>query len=367
MAKGLQEIREAVERGKTKDALTGLLEWTRTHLPGRRNDATLLNSQFGELGQQFIQGTVTMEEYQVQQARINVRVLQLIDLMEGEWRTDTDDRPAAAQPTLHEYHSYTCDRVDHNDQFQLNLASRAQQRTQFYYLYGGEMQSPEGFFKRVSYHLEGRLLDYLNPGLSSSCRVERLRMTFEFSRQPELYRQNILRSFFAMLGLNPNEHEPLLDRTLAYCLERSPLLSDLGPDDYVCLYLNISQYEWDPQLTPGAARWFIRQFCGGQLSEQQPACLFFFGINYEDDNTTVREQVRQAIAESDDVVTLPEFDMVYRRDIGQWLQRYRQLAPQPRERNELLKNTFGDAEEHYMADVEVELRRIIDNYNNQLL
>ena len=62
---------------------------------------------------------------------------------------------------------------------------------------------------------------------------------------------------------------------------------------------------------------------------------------------------------------LPELGMVEKRDIGQWLERYKQLSPNSRSRKELMKTAFGPESEYYMEDVELELKKIIDNFNNQ--
>ncbi|MEZ4985093.1 MAG: hypothetical protein R2795_08680 [Saprospiraceae bacterium] len=96
---------------------------------------------------------------------------------------------------MHDYHAYTCDRVEHSDSFR-QYFQQQQEAVQFYFLYGGDLQSHEGLFRRIAYDLEGRLQDYLNPALQTHIAAIQMEMTFEFSRQLEHYQQNILRSFF---------------------------------------------------------------------------------------------------------------------------------------------------------------------------
>ena len=58
--------------------------------------------------------------------------------------------------------------------------------------------------------------------------------------------------------------------------------------------------------------------------------------------------------------------MVQTRDLARWLERYKQLAVNSRQRKEILKTNFGQAKEHYIEDVEPVLKKIIDTYNSQL-
>ncbi len=363
----LDDIRGLITESKTKLALEALQQWAESHLPEQRNTVDLLLARFHQNAQAFVVGTVSMEDYQVEVTRINQGVLTLIDAFRAPAPAPGATAAAPApRPALHEYHAHTCDRVSHSDTFRTHFAGVDTHRVLFYYLYGGDLQSHEGFFRRTAYHLEGRLEDYLSSGVAATRRVLQLEMTFEFSRQPELYKQNILRSFFTMLKLPPNEHEPLLTRDLCYVLDQSPLLKGMSADDFVCVYLHISEYHWDAALTPAAARWFIREFCEAEPAADRPRFLFFFAIEYEEDHESIRDQVRTALEQSDYVLALPELDMVEQRDIALWLETYKQLAPGTRERKTLLKDNFPD-EEHYMEDVELALRRIIDQYNNRIV
>ncbi|MEZ4985094.1 MAG: hypothetical protein R2795_08685 [Saprospiraceae bacterium] len=97
----------------------------------------------------------------------------------------------------------------------------------------------------------------------------------------------------------------------------------------------------------------------------QHTCLF--GIEYDDMDTPAKQEVVAAMQQADLLTPLPELGMVYQRDIGQWMERYKQISPNSRTRKELLQQAFGHADEHYMEDVELELKKIIDQYNNNLL
>lgn len=348
---------------KPLPALEKLLAWAKLHLPAVVNNIELQFARVNLVVQNFQQGLMTMSEYQTNLLQINNGILYLLDECKK-------GAPAAnigtTGPTLHEYHAYTCDRVAQKDTFR-DFFSAQENPVQFYFLYGGDLQSHEGLFRRIAYDLEGRLQDYLNPELQTSIQAVRLEMTFEFSRQLDHYKQNILRSFFSTVGLPPNEHEPLLEKDLAYVLEHSPRILNLKPTDYVCTYLHISQYDWDAELTPEATRWFINEFCNkGQISAATTV-LFFLAIEFDETDEEIRKEVVSALETAESLRSLPELGMVHQRDIGRWLEQYKQVSPNSRTRRDLLRSTFGNNPEHYMEDVELELKKIIDQYNNNIV
>lgn len=359
----LQQVGQLLVESKPLPALEQLLVWAREQLPEMVNNIELQMSRVNLVVQNFQQGLMTMSDYQTNLLQINNGILYLLDECKKSVGTSITDAGGAA---LHEYHAYTCDRVVHSDTFRA-LFNQQQQPVQFYFLYGGDLQSHEGLFRRIAYDLEGRLQDYLNPELQTNIQALQLEMTFEFSRQLEHYQQNILRSFFSMLGLPPNEHEPLLEKDLAYALERSPRLQNLKPTDYVCVFLHISQYDWDADLTPAAARWFIKVFCQEGKVKASAAMLVFLAVEYDEEDTELKAEIMTALESAEHLSRLPELDMVNQRDIGRWLEHYKQVSPNSRTRKELLKTVFGNAQEHYMEDVELELKKIIDQYNNNIV
>lgn len=362
----LQQIGQLLVAGKPLEALEELRLWAKEQLPDMVINVDLQLSRTNLLTQNFKQGLIGMADYQTNMIQISNGVLSLIEEFKellAESAPATADKAGAS---LHEYHAYTCDRVAQSDSFRQFFAKQ-DLAVQFYFLYGGDLQSHEGFFRRIAYDLEGRLQDYLNPNFETSTQALQLEMTFEFSRQLEHYKQNILRSFFAMMGLQPNEHEPLLEKDLTYVLPISPRLHNLKSTDYVCIYLHVSQYDWDAELSTEAARWFVNEFClKGQLVT--PATiLVFFAIEYDEEDEEIKAEVEQALAEAETLQALPELSMVHQRDIGQWLERYKRISPNSRTRRDLLKQTFGANKEHYMEDVELELKKILDKYNNNIL
>lgn len=356
----LIEIGRLLIEGKHQLALEKFRDWAKANMPDKLTDVELQLSRVNLNIQTFAKGLMTMAEYQANMLQVNNGVFLLLE----ECKQEQNKGKTSSLPTLHEYHAYTCDRVEHSDIFRNNF-DLTPESIQFFFLYGGDMQSHEGLFRRIAYDLEGRLLDYLNPDLETRTKALQLEMTFEFSRQLPHYKQNILRSFFSMMGLLPNEHEALLERDLAYVMERSPRIQGMKAGDYICIYLHISQYDWDAELTPEAARWFITTFCAVELATEMPRFVVFFAIEYDEEDEEIRKEVQEALTTAETLIPLPELGMVEKRDIGQWLERYKQLSPNSRSRKELMKTAFGTESEYYMEDVEVELKKIIDNFNNQ--
>jgi len=92
--------------------------------------------------------------------------------------------------------------------------------------------------------------------------------------------------------------------------------------------------------------------------------LFFLAIEYDEEDEQRIREIHQAVEKSEHIQPLPELGMVYRRDVGKWLEKYKKIAPMSRERKRLFKENFPD-EEYYMEDVEIALKKIIDDYNGR--
>ena len=356
----LSDVRKLLEENKLKEALEILKMWTSSHIPEKQRDVELQLARVSMAVQAFTKGIKPMAEYDAERLKITDTALMLVEECERE----KDGEKASIHTSgLSEYHAYTCDRVDHSDAFRQTFG-QSTENPQYFSLYGGDMQSHEGFFRRMSYDLEGSLQNYLNAELTSTSQALQLEVTFESSKQLDIYKQNVLKSLFSTFGLSANEHEPLMSKDLPYVLERSPRTTGLKSTDYICIYIHISEYDWDAQLTPEAASWFVKEFCGAPLPDDTTPVLVFFAVEYDEDDEKIRGEVQSTILEIEKIKALPELDMVSKRDIGQWLERYKQVAVNTKARKQILKEVFGQTEEHYMEDVEIELKKIIDQYNN---
>jgi hypothetical protein len=263
---------------------------------------------------------------------------------------------------FHDWHRYTCDRTPQDRRFKQVIRGTDQQKACFYYIYGLDLHSHFGLVKRFQYDLMGVLKSHLNPKLAKACTVERSEIIpVMLDEDLEYHKIDILTSLFADFDVQPNSHEPLLDKTIVDLWQSAPRLKGLGPDDQVCCYLGIHELDWDAGVTPQIVDWLISDFCGSNLPAEAPTFHFYLGIEFERPDSPVRDEVLEAIREKERIYVLDELQIVRRRDIQRWFNMYRNIFSDPTRRDELLNEHFGaDADEFYMNEVEVKLKKIID-------
>lgn len=324
------------------------------------NDIIIVKVKFQALKREK---TLALEERRllnVTQNQITDALLKLIDQIE---ESDLINNSTTAVP-IHYYHQHTCDRVEQSDCFRAFYNQKKEQKKHYYYIFGLDMQSHIGLFKRLAYDLEGRLEDFLNPNLETTKKSLKLELTFETSNNLDFYKENVLKSLFAACSISVDEQAPLLEKKLTDVLTHSPSIQGLGADDFVSIFMSISEWDWDAEVTPNIVRWFIQSFCGDDLPATSPTFVFFFAIIYEEDDSEVEKEIRATIDGSTNVEALPELNMVELRDIKKWFAKYRLLADSSRERKALIEKHFGKEKEFYMEDVEIEFQKIIDAYNS---
>ncbi|MFT4973667.1 MAG: hypothetical protein ACI9XO_003325 [Paraglaciecola sp.] len=335
------------------------------------NDLSLLKFTFNENSQKLRLQLIQSQDASIAFNNVNYALLKLVDSLEEKDLQpnflNKDNTEKNGNLALHEHHKFTCDRIDQSDRFHQVFSNKRAEKVHFFTITGIDLQSHEGIFKRFAYDLEGRLLDYLNPGLTSECASLKLSITFDSSRDLTIYKQNILKSLFTAMSLPPGEHEPILEKNLHYLLEKSPQMGALGKEDFVCILLNISQWDWDSKITPVVTRWLITEFCKTRLPENSPTFFFFFGIVMDEDDEEMQTEIREAIDNSEFIKPLPELEMVKAKDVSKWLAKYNFVVEGTRERKQKVKEIFSFESEKYMEDVEIDLQKIIDEYNNKLM
>ncbi len=323
------------------------------------NEVVLQESRFNENETERMGGRLSFEKAALVTNQVKQSFLLLIDKLQP---ADLKEKPGQS---FHEYHSYTCDRVPQNDRFKEIFIEKKSKKTHYFYLYGFYLQSLKGLFKRISYSLEGSLRDVINPNQDSGSKTFQADLPIKYSNNVDVFKLDILKDLFTAFDMKVNECEPLLEKDLAWLQQNSPSLQGLGPSDYVCIFVSISEWDWDKKITPDITRWMIKNFCEVDLPADSPTFLFFFAVSYEDENSPVEQEVEEVISKGEYVVGLPELEMVPMRDIASWFNRYSFIKESSRELVELRNQHFSHAREHYMDDVETILRKIIDEYNQQ--
>lgn len=273
--------------------------------------------------------------------------------------------PAPTPPPslLHEWHRYTCDRSPQDTRFQ--GIRQAQASTQFFYFYGLDRHAHQALVERFAYDLEGVLRSHLNAEVDKRCRVARaLDLVLLLNGDADACKTEILASLFTKFGVDPDSHGPLLQSQLAELWRNSPELRGLGSQDRVCCYMGIPEFDWEREVTPKVVTWFIDKFCGASLPPEAPAFYFFFGVEFEEEDSPVKAEVEAAIrAGGNRVHLLPELGMVSDRDVKRWIRTYQDFMPNREQRDAIYEAATGGAAEIYMEDLILHLHRIIDQIN----
>lgn len=348
------KIRKKLAEGELEEALFEWVQWVNT-----ANDAELLKtaialqSRYSKLESNKVKGIISQDNFNLEYNQI---VDGLLDLLNNQSQSNL----------LHLHHSYTCDRGPQTQAFNAQIQAFPDRKVQFFYLYGGDLHLHTGMFRRIVLDLEGRSLDYLNSSLAAACKVRAIEITFEGYEPLEDYKTELLKGIFAAFALQPNQLGPILNRRLNDILQASPLLRDLGGSDYVCVYINIDKYSWYTDHTPEAARWFMEEFCNCVLQPGQPRFMFFFSVEFEEEDDILAQDVRDKMDDNPNIQALPELNKVALSDIDRWLGKYKKIEPDPRERKKILQAHFNGASEHYMIDVQETLQELIKTYNDRL-
>jgi len=365
----LEQIRQGVDQligeGKDAEAIAYLLEQIQDR-SAYRAELILLQSSEATLAREERNQFVSSEEAGRRRARIRDSALKIAgEMTEKDLKSAAAPSAATHDAPLHDYHRYTCNRTLQNNDFQKIRRERADARTHFFYIYGLDRHSHYGLVQRFSYDLEGLLGSYRNPNIQARCKVDRANMiALAYNPDLEAYKTDVLTELFTEFELDPDACEPLLSRKLDYLRRHSPRLQALGSNDRVFLYFVISELDWDREVTPALVRWLIDEFCGQELPAGSPAFFFFFGIEFEKDDSPVKAEVEAAIRSGGRIRILPELQMVAAADLKRWFNTYRLFMRERQRRAELQRRYFGEAEQFYMEDIERELEKLIDELNN---
>lgn len=345
------------------------MQFEEEHIKSLKEQCNLLIKKLDRISTALIIETDPATQFKLehQQEELEKQLEELKSKILQQKVQDVSAGLTAAQSTvsLHDYHRFTCNRHDQYDEFEKVSGDLKNKKVQYYYLYGAEPQSHEGMFQRLAYDREGRLRDYINPDLELHCQVKKVDITFETSRYPDVYKENVLKKLLTAFSMVVNEQEPLLEKNLKHLLEGSPTLQAMGSNDYIFVLMRISEWDWDSKITPLVVKWLIESFFELELPPNAPNFVIFFGLIYETDNNPIEDEVLEIIKEGRLLQILPELEMVEKKHIQQWLAKYHMLYQNSKERRELLQKYFGKENEFFMEDVEIHLQQIIDHYNKK--
>ncbi|MDZ4703482.1 MAG: hypothetical protein SH848_06115, partial [Saprospiraceae bacterium] len=181
-----------------------------------------------------------------------------------------------------------------------------------------------------------------------------------------LFQINVMRELLARFFEPVNNLQPILSKKLNEVLT-SPELKDFGANDLVFILLTIDDHNWREQATPLVVKSLVEGFCACELPPGSPNFFFFFGIEYQKTNETVKAQVRKAIQERAHGESLPELQPVSLREVSEWFSRYDVLRMPGQEPEAAAAEMFPGATELDMADIEINLQERIERYNKGLV
>ncbi|MCR9102102.1 MAG: hypothetical protein NXI25_19255 [bacterium] len=262
---------------------------------------------------------------------------------------------------LHDHHRLTCDRQEQDTQFK-GIKRAREHQVNFLYIYGFDRHEHEALVERFAYELRGVMKDYLNPNLRARCKVEQVETIYlELNDNIEAYKIEVLSQLFTVFGVDTNTCGPMLQRDLNYLWQHSARLQSLQAQDYVCCYLMIPEMDWNKEITPQVVTWFIDEFCGSTLPAEAPGFFFFLGVEFEEEDSEVKGEVKTAIRTGGSrVQILPELNSLEEKDLKQWFNRYKKRLPRRTKHTDYFKTE----DIYYMDDVVVELQRLIDTINH---
>jgi hypothetical protein len=345
-----QHIRSLVMQGDLKEALRCFLDRLPAGDP-QLNVASLLVSRHATLETKEISGTIDYREADLERNKITAALLELLQTYQ---HTRT---PKFSVPS---YHAFTCNRNEQSELFQVAYYTGTGAKVRFFYLYGDARQGHESLYQRLGYEINNCLYDPESPapGLVKAPIFEKLKTPVH--KNPLLYQINIIKELLIKFKISPRQ--PVQQVKITELL-RSPDLQGCTAEDTVFILLTIDDYNWDAEITPKVVREFIEGFCNAELPVEAPSFFFFFGIEYQKSNEKTKEEVAHAIRERHYGEGLPELSPVLAADINEWFSRYRFLIPGGKTYGDMTHLLFGESYQMDMLDVEVRLKKIIDDHN----
>jgi len=332
------------------------------------NDTVLIENRYNEAKRAGHLGTIDFREQDRSFNNISEALLWLIDRIEIAELGEQFKQESTKHIAIPEYHAFTCDRFDQSDQFQIFLLdNQPSKKIHHFYLYGDVRQAHESLHERLGRDLGNQLLNWEEGDYEPGTKVLFKTLKPAVHRHPILYKREVIKTLYAKFFPKINEKEPLDSKSVADLLD-SPDLLGFGSGDLVFVLITMDDANWNKDVTPLAVETFISTFLKAVLPEAAPTFFFFFGMEYQKDNLTKRQEVYEAIQNRKlGGEVLDELQPVSSDDITEWFSRYRKImverGKEPREMTEVF---FGRVEKLDMKEIEVKLFELICIHNKGL-
>ncbi|MTB50266.1 hypothetical protein [Lewinella sp. W8] len=363
MSSAFKEIRDLVALPDIDAALVQLRSVVQQVAPEREDAVVQLTSRHNDQERRITNGEILEFHVSTYRAQVAGDLLRLVSSIENR------QEDPAGLPERHPvdiFHAYTINREDQMDDL-LDFRCSDEQ-CQFFILQGDDRHEHEHFFERVAHDLMGHFRDIDNPDLLNPVSVERLTpYVVSRRRKPEEYRQEILVRLYDKAGLNADAHGPLMDKTLQYFWENSPRVNALEKGDIVTVFFRLEDQDRKPELAAETVTWFIEHIRSHPLPESAPQFLFFFSFEFNERRAERAESVRQAVQDIAGACVISEFEKVWCDDVVNWLKRYRKVLTEGDNPRIFGESIFDPDTPHYMAVINPEIQRLINDYNEKLI
>lgn len=276
--------------------------------------------------------------------------------------------PVAPTIKFQTHHQNTCNRTEQAQTFiqYVYKEAPADKKIHFFYLHGGDLQEHAGLYKRFVHKLAGRDLDYKDNYEASNIQVlDCGSIDFPNYTEADALKIGVSRELMKTVGIEDYQMEKVMDKNLKFVYQESPKLQNLHTHDKVCFFISIPETRWNAQLTPTVTKWFIKEFCQPTLPATAPSFYFFFSVEYDEDNSQIKKELRVALEEAEETINLSELSMVKKTDVADWFNIYDVFWERKSEQKKVFKKYFAEEEEElYMDDVQFSLKKIINEINN---
>jgi hypothetical protein len=361
------DVLQTIADGDLEKAFALAKVYVASEMPGNIADLATIESGFKLCKSEYLKNKISFDEYSRHTARASDALCQMM-------------APAAETSTGLQsgYHALTCDREPQTANFeQLFLKRRAAgEQIQFYYLYGGRYQSHESLSRRLVQERGGMRRGL---ALAATAKVSASSVLFDVCEDLECSKLEFITRFCESFNINPNAFADLKSKRLDFILQESSVLRGLQSAEFAHCYIEVS--DWDNDLVPALAKWFVEEFCACPMPGNSPTFLFFFGVNYRETDERTPREIEVALRNANHTVGLPELTMIAEDNLEDWIRYYSKplglannsardallddllLKIRARQQSSPRKLVPGKEQLLHMDDVETELKRVIDLKN----
>ncbi|HLP94535.1 MAG TPA: hypothetical protein VK168_10895 [Saprospiraceae bacterium] len=361
------EILQTIADGDLEKAFALANVYVASEMPGKKAELATIEGNYSVCKGEYMKNKISFDDYARKVAFANDALCQMLATK------------AETSPTLQSgYHALTCDREPQTAHFEQLFQKRraAGEQIQFYYLYGGRYQSHESLSKRLAQERGGMRRGL---ALTATAKVSASSVLFDICEDLECSKLEFITRFCESFNINPNAFSDLKSKRLDFILQESSVLRGLQPTEFAHCYIEVS--DWDNQLVPTLAQWFVEEFCACPMPGNSPTFLFFFGVNYRETDERTPREIEVALRNANHTVGLPELTMIQEEDLEDWIRHYSKplglmnnsardalldellLKIRAKQQSSPRKLVPGKELLLHMDDVEMELKRVIDVKN----